>query len=258
MDACVCARAVVALFDKLKKNKEEEVDKRTPEQIRKDEKRARIRARIKAFERGQLLKKVKYIYIILGVIILDQVSKWYAMEHIIRPVSQGASRGGSGFFEWMFFPPPVFFAREAVQITPFFNVVLVWNTGISFGLLGNLVAYGFIILIVISLVIVAFFALWMYEAKTREMMIPYAMVIGGALGNVLDRIRFRAVVDFLDFHIGDLHFWAFNIADMGVVCGVLLIIFISQYKTIKRKKRWRRNAHKRRQKIYRFSTSGRK
>lgn len=246
------------MLDKLKRNKEEEVDTRSPEEVRKDEKRARIRARIKAFERGQLKKKLKYVYLAFFILILDQVTKWYVMEHVIRPIARTPATESMGFFEWMLFPPAVFFVREGIPVTPFFNLVLVWNTGISFGLLGNFSTYGYIILIVISLVIIVFFCIWMYEAKTREYMIPYAMVIGGALGNVLDRMRFQAVIDFLDFHAGGMHFWAFNVADAGVVGGIILIMAISQVKTVNRKKRWRKRKRERQKQVYRYGTTGRK
>lgn len=247
-----------AVLDKLKKNKEEEVDTRSPEEIRKDEKRARIRARIKAFERGQIQKKVKYVYLAVLILVVDQITKWYVMEHVMRPLARMPATEGMGFFDWMLSPPPVFFMREALQVTPFFNFVLVWNTGISFGLLGNFSVYGYIILIVISLIIIGFFCLWAYEAKTQEYMIPYAMVVGGALGNVIDRVRFQAVIDFLDFHAMGTHFPAFNVADMAVVSGIGLIIIISQVKTVNRKKRWRKAAHERRNKKYRYGTTGRK
>ena len=152
----------------------------------------------------------------------------------------------------------MFFVREALRATDYLNIVLVWNTGISFGLLGNFSAYGYIILIIIQLTIIAFFCVWMYEAKIRDYMVPYALVIGGALGNVIDRIRFQAVIDFLDFHWAGYHFWAFNVADSAVVCGILAIIVISTVKTKKRKARWRAQAKARKNQVYRYGTTGRK
>ncbi|MCB1838981.1 MAG: signal peptidase II [Alphaproteobacteria bacterium] len=239
-----------------KKEKEETVDLRDPEEIRKEEKRARIRARIRAFHRQQLRKKVKYVYLALAVFLTDQLSKWYVMEYVIRPRTHNGGES-MGFFDWYIHTPYVLRFPAALKVLPFFNVVMVWNYGISFGLLGSFSKFGYIILIVIALAIIALFCLWMYEAKTREYMIPYALVIGGALGNVIDRFRFQAVMDFLDFHSNGVHFWAFNVADMAVVTGVVSIIGISQYKTTNRKKRYRKNYKERQKKVYRYGNVGR-
>lgn len=237
--------------------KKEVVDTRSPEDIRKDAKRARIRARIRAFQRGQLKKKVKYVYLAIAVLLLDQLSKWYVMEYVIRPLYKGHRGDSLSFFDWYLTNPSVLRFPFAVEVLPFFNIVMIWNPGISFGMLGNFSNYGYILLIIISLIIIGTFCIWMYDAKTREYMIPYALVIGGALGNVIDRIRFQAVMDFLDFHANNVHFWAFNIADMAVVCGILSILVISQVKTKKRKARYRKSYKERQQKIYRYGNVGR-
>ena len=237
--------------------KKEKIDTRSPEDIRKDEKRARIRARIRAFHFGQQKKKLKYVYLAIAVLLLDQLSKWYIMERVIRPLYDGRRGESLSFFDWYLEWPSVLRFPSAIEVLPFFNIVMIWNSGISFGLLGNFSSYGYIILIVISLFIIGTFCLWMYEAKTREYMIPYALVLGGALGNVIDRVRFQAVMDFLDFHANGVHFWSFNIADMAVVCGILSILIISQVKTKKRKARYRKSYKERQQKIYRYSNVGR-
>lgn len=237
--------------------KKEKIDTRSPEDIRKDEKRARIRARIKAFHRGQLKKKVKYVYLAIAVLLLDQLSKWYIMERVIRPLYKGAKGESLSFIDWYLQWPPVLRFPSSIEVLPFFNIVMVWNSGISFGMLGNFSSYGYIILVIISLFIIGTFCMWMYDAKTREYMIPYALVIGGALGNVIDRIRFKGVMDFLDFHANGRHFWAFNVADMAVVCGILSVLVISQVKTTKRKARYRKSYKERQKKIYRYSNVGR-
>lgn len=111
-----------------------------------------------------------------------------------------------------------------IEITPFFNLVLVWNRGISFGLFGQGNPVSPIILIAISLIIAAGFGVWLWQATNKHLVIAIGAVIGGALGNVIDRLRFGAVVDFLDVHAFGWHWPAFNIADSAIVLGIAFIV----------------------------------
>lgn len=112
------------------------------------------------------------------------------------------------------FPPAQY------EINSIFNLVMVWNNGISFGMFGSdhdAMKYflgGTAILLVAGLLI------WLWRSKSWTTALPLAMVIGGALANVWDRVRFGAVADFLDFHIGEMHYPAFNLADSCIVLGV--------------------------------------
>lgn len=110
-----------------------------------------------------------------------------------------------------------------IKITPFFNLVKVWNRGVSFGMLNNL-AYGQIILSVITIAITIFVLYLLWKSETRYSMIYLSLIIGGAIGNLIDRIRFGAVADFLDFYLGDYHWPAFNVADSIVCIGVFMIL----------------------------------
>jgi signal peptidase II len=114
------------------------------------------------------------------------------------------------------------FAR--VEVTSFFNWVMVWNKGISFGIMNHETDYGPLLLTVLAVVITAIF-LWLLLKKPVSVNSwGFALIIGGAIGNVIDRLRFGAVIDFLDFHAKDYHWPAFNIADSCVCIGVFLLI----------------------------------
>ena len=110
-----------------------------------------------------------------------------------------------------------------ITVLPFFNLVLVWNRGISFGMLPHGMA-GPYVLVALSLVITSGFVVWLWRADHRGLAVAIGAVIGGALGNVIDRLRFGAVVDFLDFHIGNMHWPAFNVADSAICVGIAFII----------------------------------
>jgi signal peptidase II len=112
-------------------------------------------------------------------------------------------------------------------ITPFFNLVKVWNSGISFGIFAG--QRQPIMLSIISLIIVAILLVWLYRSHQKMVAIALGLVIGGAIGNVIDRLRFGAVADFLDFHIGGYHWPAFNIADSTIFIGVVLLCIHSMF-----------------------------
>lgn len=124
---------------------------------------------------------------------------------------------------------------KTVAVLPFFNLVLVWNRGISFGLFGDAPHFGPVLLIVLSLAIIAFLIFWLTRTPQRGLYIAICAVIAGALGNVIDRIRFGAVVDFIDLHAFGWHYPAFNIADSAIVLGIAFILFDSIFLEPKRR-----------------------
>ncbi|MGB3046117.1 MAG: signal peptidase II [Xanthobacteraceae bacterium] len=121
--------------------------------------------------------------------------------------------------------------RGAVQVTPFFDLVLAWNTGISYGWfqqdgpVGAAVLLGFKVIAVIAL------AIWMARSKTRLATIGLGLIIGGAIGNAIDRAAYGAVVDFALLHIQwggkTLNWYVFNIADAAIVVGVAALLYDS-------------------------------
>jgi len=113
---------------------------------------------------------------------------------------------------------------QAVPVTSFFNLVLVWNRGVSFGMLDSAGAGVPWLLSGLALAVVVGLLYWLARAEHRLTAIGLGLVIGGALGNVIDRIRFGAVVDFLDFHAFGWHWPAFNVADASIVVGAGLLL----------------------------------
>lgn len=139
----------------------------------------------------------------------DQIAKWIVLERLhFSP---------EGCLEMRSSPPCGF-----IELTPFFDLQMVWNRGISFGLLRadtDLVRWG---LVLMSFVISGVFVWWLRGAERRTTAIALGLVIGGALGNVVDRIRFGAVADFLDFN-GLWFPWVFNVADAAITAGAILL-----------------------------------
>lgn len=110
---------------------------------------------------------------------------------------------------------------DSVTVTPFFNLVMVWNYGISFGMLAG--HRQPLILGILSSGIVLFLMGWLWRCQDKMASIALGLVIGGAVGNIIDRLRFGAVADFLDFHAAGYHWPAFNIADSCIFIGVVLL-----------------------------------
>lgn len=111
-----------------------------------------------------------------------------------------------------------------IEIAPFFNLVIAWNTGVSFSMFNNLGNAGVYILSGFALIVAIFLLYWLKNEKSRYMQIALGLVIGGAIGNVIDRIRLGAVYDFLDIHINTYHWPAFNLADSFICIGAMMII----------------------------------
>lgn len=111
-----------------------------------------------------------------------------------------------------------------IVVTPFFNLVMVWNTGVSFGLFSEDSASRSWTLIAVSFAVTIWLGWWLWRAHSGLVATALGMIIGGAIGNVIDRYRFGAVFDFLDFHAFGWHWPAFNVADSAIVVGVLLLL----------------------------------
>ena len=110
-----------------------------------------------------------------------------------------------------------------LAITNFFNLVQVWNKGISFGMFNKLDGGKYIILSA-NLIILAVLLVWLYKNEILYLTWAIGLIIGGAAGNIIDRILNDAVADFLDFYIGEYHWPAFNLADSAVFLGVALLL----------------------------------
>jgi len=113
---------------------------------------------------------------------------------------------------------------EVIAYGDFFNLVKVWNTGVSFSMFNNYGAVGTVVLSAFALIVCAFLLNWMRKEENRLTVLALGFIIGGALGNVIDRVRYGAVLDFLDFHYKNMHWPAFNSADAFICLGAFLIV----------------------------------
>ena len=135
-----------------------------------------------------------------AVMLVDQASKWSVLTFVMNP-------------------------PRVLEVTGFFNLVLVYNTGVSFGLMGGGGAWmpwalsGFALLVVVALFI------WLGRQPEWPLALAVGLVAGGALGNLIDRLHQPGVVDFLDFHLGGWHWPTFNLADSGIFLGVVILVF---------------------------------
>ena len=121
--------------------------------------------------------------------------------------------------------------KGVVKVTPFFDLVLAWNIGISFGWLQNDSHAAQIALMAVKVVAVFALAIWMARSQTRLATVALGLIIGGAIGNGIDRVAYGAVVDFALFHIeiaGNTYDWyVFNLADVAIVAGVTALLYDS-------------------------------
>lgn len=118
----------------------------------------------------------------------------------------------------------------------YFNIVRAWNTGVSFSMFNNYGNAGAWILSGAAAVIVVMLFFWLRKEHNRFIQVALGMIMGGALGNVIDRVRFGAVFDFLDVHIGDSHWPAFNAADSFICIGAALIVLEAVTAKLKKEK----------------------
>lgn len=118
-------------------------------------------------------------------------------------------------------------ARQPVALTPFLDLVMAWNPGISYSLLSAETPEGRFALLAISLIATAALSVWLWRAPDRLTTVGLGLIVGGALGNAYDRFAYGAVADFFHFHVGGFHWYIFNLADVAIVAGVGLLLYES-------------------------------
>ena len=133
------------------------------------------------------------------VIAIDQLSKWLILTEVMNP-------------------------PRVIEITGFLNLVLVSNKGVSFGLFSSDAVWAQPALASFAALVSILLVFWMRQAQHCFSAIFLGLVVGGALGNAIDRLLHEAVVDFLDFHVAGYHWPVFNIADSAITVGVIFII----------------------------------
>ena len=142
--------------------------------------------------------------------------KWYGLSAFIVVADQLTKH-------WV---KQAFSLHEVVEITPFFNMLLVYNTGAAFSLLADAGGWQRELFIAIALAASVWIA-WLLRRHGTETLfcLALALILGGAIGNVVDRVLYGAVIDFLDFHAFGKHWPAFNVADSAISCGAVLLIW---------------------------------
>ena len=150
---------------------------------------------------------------------LDRAQKGYHIAADCYAIGQ--AKCVSIFSNYLPFSMTDWRGGEIVPVTSFFDYVLVWNTGISYGLLDGLPVWT---LGVIMLVAIIGLSVWWWRTDAPLVRLGLAFAIGGALSNALDRLIFGAVADFFHFHWGTWSFYIFNIADMAITLGVILLL----------------------------------
>ena len=118
----------------------------------------------------------------------------------------------------------IFDSQIIIEINKYLNFVPVWNKGISFGMLSNFMNINFFMIIVTSGILL-FLISWFVKTKSRNLSLSLSFIISGAIGNLVDRFNHKAVVDFIDIHIGNHHWPAFNFADSYITIGAFIYVF---------------------------------
>jgi signal peptidase II len=123
--------------------------------------------------------------------------------------------------------------KGAVAVTPFFDLVLVWNKGISYGLFQQDGAFGQWALLALKLVAVVLLWVWMARVDSRWSAVSLGLIVGGAIGNAIDRLAYGAVADFAHFHVTtatwSFSWYVFNLADVAIVVGVVGLLYESLF-----------------------------
>ncbi|MCB5175453.1 signal peptidase II [Microvirga sp. SM9] len=117
--------------------------------------------------------------------------------------------------------------REPVSLTPFLSLIVVWNRGISYGMFQQSTDLGRWILIVVSILASIGLSFWIRNTKGRLLAASLGLIVGGAIGNVVDRLAYGAVFDFLLLHWGTWSWYVFNVADAAIVAGVVGLLYDS-------------------------------
>ena len=117
--------------------------------------------------------------------------------------------------------------QGVVPLAPVLDLRLVWNTGISYGLLQQQTALGGLILLLGKILAVGLLWAWLARTRSRLAALSLGLIIGGAIGNAVDRLAYGAVADFVHFHVGSFSWYVFNLADAAIVAGVIGLLYES-------------------------------
>ena len=149
--------------------------------------------------KNKLKNNYIFVIIILLMFAMDRFSKEYVIDFFLS------------------------YKEQSYYLYPFLNLTLIWNTGMAFGLFeSESNTYHFISALIV--VVIGFLIIWLCKSKIFIEKIALSVVIGGALGNLFDRIKFNAVPDFIDLHYRDFHWFVFNVSDIVITIGIILLL----------------------------------
>lgn len=147
---------------------------------------------------NNIIPKKGSLFVAFLLLIIDQVSKFFVLKNI-----------GNG---------------DIINIAPCFNFILTFNRGVTFGLLKANSNYHILFLLAGACVMSVIVIIWWLRSENNTQRYATAMILSGAIGNMIDRVRLHAVVDFIDFHILGYHWYTFNVADSAIVVGVSFLL----------------------------------
>ena len=136
---------------------------------------------------------------------LDRVSKLYVMNFFLS------------------------YSEQSYYLFPFLNLNLIWNTGMAFGLFSS-ESYIYQIISIIIFFVITCLVIWLYRSNSILEKTSLSLIIGGAFGNLFDRIKYNAVPDFIDMHYNDFHWFVFNVSDIIITIGILMLLLTDLFK----------------------------
>ncbi len=147
-----------------------------------------------------------WLLVSLVVILLDQITKFLIVQNLQ--------------------------VEQPVAVFPFFNLILRYNQGAAFSFLREAGGWQVVFFSAVSVIVIIVLLVWLWRLPYPNSWIACALnlIIGGAAGNLIDRIRYHVVTDFFDFHIGNWHYATFNVADSAIVIGVLMLLLHTLFK----------------------------
>jgi len=144
-------------------------------------------------------RSVYILLIVLSIIAIDQITKYLVISYLTP--------------------------SDSIEIFPFLHLVIVRNTGAAFGMFRNFGSTFFVGISVLAVIFIVYLLI-----KSSYNFIGLSLVLGGAIGNLIDRILYGKVVDFIDFSIGKFHWYTFNVADSSLTVGIIVIFLISLFR----------------------------
>src|SRR5918998_4871840 len=117
--------------------------------------------------------------------------------------------------------------KEPLVLAPFLELIVVWNRGISYGLFQQESEFGRWVLLAVMIAAAVGLSVWMARASSRLLAASLGLIVGGAVGNAVDRVAYGAVFDFVHVHVGQFSWYVFNIADAAIVAGVVGLLYDS-------------------------------